>query len=63
MASESRAVFEQVMVDRFDENGMPLDARAFASKLRKYLRKAPFSLDAKVDTRGLGEAILVIGEK
>lgn len=23
MASESRAVFEPVMVDRFDENGMP----------------------------------------
>ena len=62
-ATESRAAFEQVMIPCFDDNDMPMDARAFAAKLRKYLRKEPFMLQSKVVTRGLGEAILVIGEK
>ena len=62
-ATESRASFEQVMIPCFDDNDMPMDARAFAAKLRKYLRKEPFMLQSKIVTRGLGEAILVIGEK
>ncbi len=62
-ATESRASFEQVMIPCLDDNDMPMDARAFAAKLRKYLRKEPFMLQSKIVTRGLGEAILVIGEK
>lgn len=62
-ATESRASFEQVMIPCIDDNDMPMDARAFAAKLRKYLRKEPFMLQSKIVTRGLGEAILVIGEK
>lgn len=62
-ATESRAQFEQVMIPCFDDMGMAIDARSFAAKLRKYLRKEPFNIQSKIITRGLGEAIIVIGEK
>ena len=62
-ATESRAQFEQVMIPCFDDMGMAIDARAFAAKLRKHLRKEPFNLQSKIVMRGLGEATLIIGEK
>lgn len=61
--TESFAQFEQVRIPLFDENGQALDARGFASNLRKYLRKSPFNIASKVMIRGLGEAIIVLGEK
>ena len=45
-----------------DEEGYAIDARGFATMLRKFLVKE-FGVTSKVMTRGLGEAILVIGEK
>lgn len=62
-ASESFLQFEQVRIPFYDEKGRALDARAFATELRKYLRKEPFGIEAKVMVRGLGEAIVVLGEK
>lgn len=62
-ATESRATFEQVMIPLFDSKGRALDARRFANELRKFLRDEPFMIDCKVMMRGLGEAIIVIGEK
>lgn len=61
--TESFAQFEQVRIPLEDENGKAIDARSFATKLRKYLAKPPYSITAKVMQRGLGEAILVLGEK
>ena len=61
--TESFAQFEQVRIPFTDERGNAMDARAFATQLRKYLSKAPFNITAKVMQRGLGEAILVLGEK
>lgn len=61
--TESFAQFEQVRIPMEDENGKAMDARAFATLLRKYLAKQPFNITAKVMQRGLGEAILVLGEK
>lgn len=61
-ATENVAYFEQVRIPLFDEDGDALDARGFAVKLRKYLVKE-FGITSKVMTRGLGEAILVLGEK
>jgi hypothetical protein len=40
-----------------------LDARDFGKKLQKYLKAAPYNFEVKLMTRGLGEAILVLGEK
>lgn len=62
-ATESMATFEQVMIPLFDSKGRALDARRFANELRKFLRDEPFMIDCKVMMRGLGEAIIVIGEK
>ena len=61
--TESFAQFEQVRIPMTDDDGSAMDARAFATKLRKYLGKAPYNITAKVMQRGLGEAILVLGEK
>ena len=61
--TESFAQFEQVRIPLTDERGNAMDARAFATQLRKYLSKAPYNITAKVMQRGLGEAILVLGEK
>lgn len=61
--TESFAQFEQVRIPLEDEKGKAMDARAFATMLRKYLAKSPFNITSKVMQRGLGEAILVLGEK
>ena len=61
--SDSFLQFEQVRIPLYDERGRAMDARDFATELRKYLRKSPFEITAKVMVRGLGEAIIVLGEK
>lgn len=62
-ASESFLQFEQVRIPFYDEDGVAMDARSFADGLRKALRKDPYDITAKVMVRGLGEAIVVLGEK
>ena len=61
--TETFLQFEQVRIPFFDDKGRAMDARSFATELRKYLRKEPFGIESKVMVRGLGEAILVLGEK
>lgn len=61
--TESFAQFEQVRIPLFDDKGKAMDARAFATKLRKFLQQPPFDITSKVMARGLGEAIVVLGEK
>ena len=62
-ATENFAQFEQVMIPLKNENGVAMDARSFTRELQKHLNAAPFSIPSKLMTRGLGEAILVLGEK
>ena len=62
-ATENMIRFEQVRVPLYDRNDQALDARQFAKDLQKYLKSSPFNFEVKLMTRGLGEAILVIGEK
>ena len=61
-ATENFAQFEQVRIPLRNEEDEAIDARMFATKLRKYLTKE-YNFTSKVMTRGLGEAIIVIGEK
>lgn len=61
--TESFAQFEQVRIPLLDERDNALDARGFATQLRKYLNKPPYNITSKVMQRGLGEAIIVLGEK
>ncbi len=62
-ASENIIRCEQVRIPLYDANNNALDARQFAKGLQKYLKAAPFNFEVKLMTRGLGEAILVLGEK
>lgn len=61
--TETFAQFEQVRIPLLDERGRAMDARAFATELRKFLQKPPYDITSKVMMRGLGEAIIVLGEK
>ena len=55
--------FEQVGIPIYDDKGRAIDARAFAKELRKFLKAEPYLIESKLMTRGLGEAIIVLGEK
>lgn len=61
--TETFILFEQVRIPLYKENGMAMDTDAFVRELRRFLRKATYNLDSKVINRGLGRALLVIGEK
>ncbi len=61
--TESFAQFEQVRIPLQDEKGKAMDARAFATSLRKFLQQEPYNITSKVIIRGLGEAIIILGEK
>jgi hypothetical protein len=62
-ATENIIRCEQVRIPLFDANNNSIDARQFAKGLQKYFKAAPFNFEVKLMTRGLGEAIIVIGEK
>ncbi len=62
-ATENVIRFEQVRIPLYDDKNKALDARDFGKKLQKYLKGVPFNFEVKLMTRGLGEAILVLGEK
>lgn len=62
-ATENFAQFEQVRIPLVDEKGNALDARSFATKIRKMLNQPPYNITCKVMQRGLGEAMIVLGEK
>jgi hypothetical protein len=62
-ATENLIIFEQVRIPIYDKNNNPMDAREFAKGLQKYLKASPFNYEVKLMQRGLGEAILVLGEK
>lgn len=61
--TETFAQFEQVRIPLLDKRGRAMDARAFATELRKFLQNPPYNITSKVMVRGLGEAIIVLGEK
>lgn len=61
-ASENMMSFEQVRIPLANESGRTLDARGFVSGLQRLL-KSKYNIPAKLMTRGLGEAILVLGEQ
>ena len=62
-ATENIIRCDQVRIPLYDANNNALDARQFAKGLQKYFKAAPFDFEVKLMTRGLGEAILVLGEK
>lgn len=62
-STASMLQFKQVRIPVTDANGIPTDAYAFARNLVRFLKRAPYNIPAKVIPRGLGKAIIVLGEK
>jgi len=62
-ASENMANFTQVRIPVYDERGRAIDANGFAKQLAKVLKKEPFNIPTKVLVKGLGYAVIIIGEK
>lgn len=61
-ATESMMFFEQVRIPLYDPNNRALDARGWAKDLQKMLRDK-YQITAKLMTKGLGQATIVIGDK
>lgn len=62
-ASENVANFTQVRIPVYDERGRAIDANGFAKQLAKMLKKEPYNIPAKVLVKGLGRAVIILGEK
>ena len=62
-ATENMMLFEQVRIPLFDEAGKAVDARGFLKGLQKHLQAPPFSITNKLMMKGLGQAVIVLGEK
>lgn len=62
-SSATRLEFNQVRIPLYDERGRAMDAKRFMSRLRKFLKAAPYNIISKDNTRGLGLGIIVLGEK
>jgi hypothetical protein len=60
-ATKNSISVEQARIPLFDEKGSPLDSRAFARKLRKYLNGTPYNIPCNVTGVKLGEAIISVG--
>lgn len=62
-ATENMMLFEQVRIPLYDEAGKAVDARGFAKGLQKFLKEPPYSITNKLMMKGLGQAVIVLGEK
>ena len=62
-ATENIIRCDQVRIPLYDASNNAIDARQFGKGLQKYFKAAPFNFEVKLMTRGLGEAIIVLGEK
>lgn len=61
-ATESMMLFEQVRIPLYDASNKAVDARGWARGLQKHLKTA-YGVESKVMTKGLGQAVIVVGDK
>lgn len=62
-ATENYINYHQVRIPLYNEKGRSMDTEMFVRNLARYLRQAPYNMPSKVMMRGLGEAILILGDK
>ena len=60
--SENFLKFEQIRIALYQANGRPNDTRRWARELTKHLN-SKYQVPCRVDIRGLGKAVVFIGEK
>lgn len=61
-ATENRMLFEQVRIPMQNANGRAMDTRSWANGMRKWM-KDRYGIDAKLTTKGLGQAYITVGAK
>jgi len=61
-ASPNFIIFEQVRIPLYNAKGQAMDSEAFVRELMRFL-KSKYNISSKVMTRGLGNTVLVLGEK
>ncbi len=62
-ATENMMLFEQVRIPLYNDGGKAIDARGFAKGLQTFLKNPPYSITNKLMMKGLGQAVIVLGEK
>ena len=62
-ATENMMLFEQVRSPLYNDAGKATDARAWAKGLQTFLKNPPYSITNKLMMKGLGQAVIVLGEK
>lgn len=62
-ATENILKFEQVRIPLYTSNGRAMDTRQFGRQLQKYLQAAPYNIQSKIVTKGLGQVNIILGEK
>lgn len=62
-STANMASIRQVRIPLYDERGRAMSANDFANSLRKFLRAKPYNIESKRINKGLGGAVIVIGEK
>lgn len=61
-ATENMINFEQVRIPLFDSKGKATDTRNWSRGLQKLLKET-YKIDSKLTMKGLGESMIIIGEK
>ena len=62
-ATETYINYHQVRIPLYTEKGRPMVPEMSVANLARYLRRAPYTIPSKEMMRGLGEAILILGDK
>ncbi|MDR1880387.1 MAG: DUF6175 family protein [Tannerellaceae bacterium] len=61
--SENYLKFNQVRIPLFNASGRAIDAEGFVRELRRFLGRDPYNLPGKVQPKGLGQCVLILGDK
>ena len=62
-STEGMQLYEQVRIPLYDASGKATDARGFLKGLQSFLKAPPYSITNKLTMKGLGQAVIVLGEK
>jgi hypothetical protein len=61
--TENMMLIEQVRIPLYNAQGKATDARGWLKGLQEFLKAAPYSIPNKLMMKGLGQAVIVLGEK
>jgi hypothetical protein len=61
--TENMALFEQVRIPLYNDEGNAIDARRYVRDLSKFLSSAPYNIANKLVMKGLGRATIILGSK